>query len=81
MFSSVLDCPACAHRFQYEHQTENFPEEITCPECGRSSAREDYSALLFCPHCRSKLKVPLDILHESDLMCPRCNGVLNDNSV
>ena len=81
MFSSVLDCPACSHRFHYEHQTENIPDEITCPECGRSSSCEDFSALLFCPHCRSKLKVPLNLLHESSLMCPRCNGILNDNSV
>ena len=81
MFSSVLDCPACAHRFQYEHQADHFPEEITCPECGKSSACEDFSALLFCPHCRCKLKVSLNLLNESGLMCPRCNGVLNDNSV
>ncbi|MBR7145399.1 MAG: hypothetical protein IKD10_10705, partial [Lentisphaeria bacterium] len=77
MFSKVLDCPVCKHRFNYDHEGSDFPERITCPSCRNSSKYSDYSALTFCPQCRAKLKIPLDIIFDSDLSCPSCGTMLN----
>ncbi len=74
MFSKVLDCPACNNRFLFEHDNENgvFPEKITCPECGASNFSGDFSAVIFCPGCRSKLRIPLDIINDPGISCPQC---------
>ena len=76
MFSKILDCPECKHRFNYDHEGEEFPEHITCPGCGKSSNFAEFSALTICPQCRSKLKIPLDILFDDDLACPSCGAML-----
>lgn len=76
MISSVLDCPQCHHRFGFDCEGE-FPEQIVCPECGRNRPYEDYSALIFCTRCRTKLKVPLDLLSEETLPCPQCGENVN----
>jgi len=76
MFSKVLDCPVCKHRFNYDHEGSDFPERITCPSCRNSSKYSDYSALTFCQQCRAKLKIPLDIIFDSDLSCPSCGTML-----
>ena len=57
---------------KFEHESYNFPEKITCTLCGESSAYQDFSAVIFCNQCRTKLKVPLDITGESGLTCPKC---------
>ncbi|MBE6403341.1 MAG: hypothetical protein E7039_06430 [Lentisphaerae bacterium] len=80
MFSKVLDCPECGHRFNYENEGTGFPEQITCPECRKSSNYADFSALTFCQQCRTKLKIPLDMIYDSDLACPSCGAVLNGAS-
>lgn len=77
MFSSVLNCPECNHRFNFEHEAQKFPERITCPECKITRDYRDFSALIFCPRCRIKLQIPLDILFDDDLLCPECNIALN----
>ena len=77
MFSKVLDCPECGHRFNYDHEGTDFPENITCPGCHTSSHFASFSALTICPQCRSKLKTPLDMVFDSDLSCPSCGTALN----
>ncbi len=80
MFSKVLDCPECNHRFNFEHDSKEFPARITCPGCGKSSDYADFSALTFCTNCSTKLKIPLDVLYDDDLVCPKCgNSVVADN--
>ena len=77
MFSKVLDCPECKHRFNFEHSGDDFPEMITCPECKTSRVYSEYSAMTLCSQCRAKLKIPLDILFDEDLSCPNCGVFLN----
>ncbi len=78
MFSKVLDCPVCQHRFNFDHEGDNFPEQICCPNCQTSSVYSEFSAMTFCPQCRTKLKIPLDILFDDDLSCPSCGALLNN---
>ena len=80
MFSKVLDCPSCNGRFMFEHDNDSgkFPEKITCPQCGASNFTGDYSAINFCPGCRAKLRIPLDIISDPDLSCPQCGISLGD---
>ncbi len=80
MFSKVLDCPECGHRFNYDHGDSAFPERITCPGCNKSSHYADFSVLTFCSQCRSKLKIPLDMISDTDLACPSCGAVVNTES-
>ena len=77
MFSKVLDCPECKHRFNFDHSGDDFPERITCPECKTSRLYSEYSAMTLCSQCRAKLKIPLDILFDEDLSCPNCGVFLN----
>ena len=77
MFSKVLDCPECGHRFNYDHEGSDFPELITCPGCYTSSNFADFSALTICPQCHTKLKTPLGMVFDDDLSCPSCGTVLN----
>ena len=81
MFAKVLDCPACGHRFSYEHEGESFPELISCPECKSERSYKEFASLLFCRECHAKLKVPLDILFDPDLSCPECGALLKVNTV
>ena len=74
MFSQILDCPVCSHRFSYEHGENHFPESIPCPACGQISPAFDFSALTLCHECQSKLKIPLDDLFRNDLTCPQCGS-------
>ena len=71
MFSKILDCPECKFRFQYDYENE-LPEIITCPSCKNSTSAENYAALIFCPECRAKLKIPLTIINDPDNICPQC---------
>ena len=73
MFSQILDCPTCGERFRYEYD-EEIPEIIRCPKCGNSHPFGDFSALVLCRQCRTKLSVPLDILNDPDLSCPNCGA-------
>ena len=77
MFGKVLECLVCNHRFNYDHTGDDFPEYITCPSCHNNSRSSDYSALTFCPQCRTKLKIPLDIISDDSLSCPDCGTMLN----
>ncbi|MBR2719973.1 MAG: protein kinase, partial [Lentisphaeria bacterium] len=77
MFSSILDCPECEHRFNFEHDDGTFPEIISCPACGISRGYREFSALLFCPGCRTKIKVPLDMVFDENIRCPKCNAAFN----
>ena len=80
MFSHILECPKCAHRFRHE-STQGFPALIICPECKEASPGQDFSAVVICAECRTKIKVPLDMLDETDLACPQCGSalMLNDD--
>lgn len=81
MYSLVLDCPSCEHRFGFDHEPGVFPDEITCPSCNESFPYHDFSALLICATCRSKLKVPLNFLYDNELTCPQCDAVITVNTV
>ena len=72
MFNQVLDCPKCQYRFGFDYEPGQLPENITCPSCGESSPISDYSALNFCSHCHTKLKIPLDIVSDAGIVCPNC---------
>ncbi|MBR2364035.1 MAG: protein kinase, partial [Lentisphaeria bacterium] len=71
MNSLILDCPHCAHRFPFQQEGE-IPERIVCPGCGKESHCNDFSAMMFCPSCRSKLAVPLEMLDGNAISCPHC---------
>ena len=75
MLEKILDCPNCGKRFHYECDGV-IPSEIICPECHAKSRMEDYAVLIFCSKCHAKLKIPLSLLEEPDIMCPECNAVL-----
>ncbi|MBR2357075.1 MAG: ankyrin repeat domain-containing protein [Lentisphaeria bacterium] len=77
MFVKVLDCPECSHRFNFEHESAELPERITCPGCKCSYPADDYSALVLCRNCNSKLQVPLEIFNDDDLICPQCGSELD----
>ena len=76
MFEKILDCPQCGKRFHYEHNGREFPPEIRCPECGEGSPYAEFTALVFCTGCRTKIGIPLDMLYDPDLCCPQCNASL-----
>lgn len=76
MFESILDCPKCQKRFHYEHDAGEYPPFIRCPECGEESHSADFSVLILCHQCHSKLKMPLDILHDTDNVCPKCGAAI-----
>ena len=75
MFSHILECPKCTHRFRHE-SAGDFRALITCPECKTASPGQDFSAVVICAECRTKIKVPLDMLDETDLVCPECGHEL-----
>ena len=82
MSAQILECPECERRFRYESDGA-YPEYIVCPECGRKRPSMDFSALVFCTQCNTKLSVPLDIIGEPDLMCPKCGAgiVIGEDSL
>ena len=79
MFEYVLDCPQCNHRFHYEHDGSFLPAEISCPQCGITSPASEYYALILCNKCRSKLKMPLDMLNEEGHVCPKCGAEIQSD--
>ena len=81
MFNKILDCPTCGESFSYEHEGSIFPDKITCPLCNADNEYSNYSALTFCSECRSKLKVPLDILFDPDIACPQCGSPIRYDAV
>ena len=74
MPSLILACPSCNQRYDYRFDND-IPTRITCPRCGQEKSCDDYSALLFCPKCYSKLEAPL-ICRNEEIHCPRCNTVV-----
>ena len=79
MFEHILDCPRCGKRFHYEHEGMDFPEVITCPECGESSESGDFEVLLLCHECHVKIKVPLSMLDDEDNRCPKCGAEIRND--
>ena len=78
MFSKILDCPICEHRFSFDYKA-GITKTITCPLCKESRSYSDFSALTLCPSCHKKLQVPLDIFENPDVSCPVCNAPLTTN--
>ena len=81
MFTKVLECPECSQRFNYEHEGEVFSNNIVCPECGAEREYGQFSVLIFCNECRSKLKIPLNIFFNPSLACPECGAAVKAASV
>ena len=79
MFEHILDCPQCGHRFHYEHDGDEFPADISCPQCGTTSPSSSYYALVICNGCRSKLKIPLSMLGNSENACPKCGAEIQND--
>ena len=79
MFEHILDCPQCGHRFHYEHDGDEFPADISCPQCGTASPSSSYYALVICNGCRSKLKIPLSMLGNSENACPKCGAEIQND--
>ncbi|MBO5761806.1 MAG: serine/threonine protein kinase [Lentisphaeria bacterium] len=40
----------------------------------KEAVSNDFAAMMFCPSCRSKLAVPLEMLDGSNISCPRCEA-------
>ena len=74
MQSLILACPSCSQRYEYRFDRE-IPARIKCPICGKEASCDDYSAILFCPKCYSKLDVLL-MCRKEDVHCPRCNTIV-----
>ena len=79
MISAILECPGCSSRFRFENESNEFPEKISCPQCGLSKENWNFMAVLFCSKCRTKLKTPLSVIHDTTLGCPKCNAPLDSN--
>ena len=79
MFESILDCPRCQKRFHYEHDDDQYPAYIVCPECGEESPSGEFSVLMLCHQCHSKLKVPVEILGDEDNVCPKCGAAIKSD--
>lgn len=73
MSSMILDCPYCQNRFHFQNEG-GIPQRITCPKCRKEAVSNDFAAMMFCPSCRSKLAVPLEMLDGSNIVCPRCEA-------
>ncbi len=74
MPSLILACPSCSQRYEYRYDSD-IPSRIVCPLCGHEASCDEFSAILFCPKCYSKLDVLLECRKE-DVHCPRCNTVV-----
>ena len=70
--SLILRCPVCEKHYEANDDIIKS-EQLHCPLCGTDAAASDFSAMMFCPHCRGKLAVSLDMLTEANLSCPRCD--------
>ena len=80
MFSNILDCPECKHRFMFDVKGK-FPEKITCPSCHKSTSYKEYSALVLCSNCRQKLKIKLEDLESNNVACPLCGEHINTSNI
>lgn len=80
MSVKVLDCPVCERRFNFEYDSRELPETITCPECRSTRPGIDFYGLIFCPACFTKLKISMKLLITPGIVCPGCKTVLNDNT-
>ena len=76
MFSNILDCPACQHRFLFDID-EGFPEKITCPSCHKATAYQEYSMLVMCNKCQQKLRLRIEDLLNSNVACSLCNELID----
>lgn len=47
---------------------------LKCPSCSYHSSAGNFAAMIFCPGCRSKLAVPLDMLENKKIVCPKCTA-------
>ncbi|MBO5723058.1 MAG: zinc-ribbon domain-containing protein, partial [Lentisphaeria bacterium] len=80
MLSKVLDCPECKHRFSFEYSGE-LPNKITCPSCEKTRFKNEFLALIICPECRTKLRMPMGMVYAGDNVCPECNTTLDPKTV
>ncbi len=80
MLSKVFDCPGCKHRFSFEYSGE-LPNKITCPSCEKTRFKNEFLALIICPECRTKLRMPMGMVYAGDNVCPECNTTLDPKTV
>ena len=80
MFLYVLDCPECKQRFDFNKQDE-FPENITCPNCQSTKSYTQYSSIVLCDNCHQQLEIPLEIINNPDLSCPACNTAIGADNL
>lgn len=75
--SLVVRCHRCEkdHEIPEKNAERNFFE---CPHCNNASNSENFSAVMFCPHCYAELLVPFDVL-KRELQCPYCDKVFRAN--
>ena len=76
MFSHIIDCPECNHRFTFEKE-DSFPDTISCPSCGTAKPYYEYNTLILCGSCHRKLKVQIQYLEDDQIACPICNEYIN----
>ena len=70
--SFIVRCPSC--KANNELEEEDLEKSLLeCPSCGNKSLIEDFSVLMFCPHCRQKLAIPADMINEEEIYCVACD--------
>lgn len=73
----VVRCSRC----EKDHEMDEAGlanSHIDCPFCNVSAAKENFSSIMFCPHCYAELHVPLDVIHK-ELECPYCDKTFRSN--
>ncbi len=73
----IVRCANCSKDHEISEKKAK-QKSISCPHCNVSGSTDDFSAVMFCPHCYAELLVPLDVL-KAELQCPYCDKTFRAN--
>lgn len=80
MNSKNLICPACRNQFEFALDDTVFSGNITCPRCEVNLKSAEFDEMIFCPLCRSAVKIPLAAPEERIAECPHCSAKLHPDA-